>query len=240
MTAPIHHFTDSKGRQWSVAVTVGALKRCVDLAGVDLAETVESDLFDRLALDPILLCNTLAAICRPEMQRLGVYGRGFRRRLGRRRDRPGRRGARSTRLSIFSGSATAGSWRRLRRKRRKWRKWPWRPSTALSTPARSSGRCASTWRRNLGRHLAMCRHRRRRPVAVHAPRTRRDGVRSGRGPMGPHRVDHRRRRDRRQRPRRVTLVRFTPTMSGLTARRAREATRRLPPKTCLRGWFSAC
>ena len=77
MTAPIHHFTDSKGRQWSVAVTVGALKRCVDLAGVDLAATVESDLFDRLALDPILLCNTLAAICRPEMQRLGVSDEDF-------------------------------------------------------------------------------------------------------------------------------------------------------------------
>ena len=69
MPAPTHQFTDSKGRAWSVAVNVGALKRCVDLAGIDLAETVEGDLFDRLALDPILLCNTLAAICRPEMQR---------------------------------------------------------------------------------------------------------------------------------------------------------------------------
>ena len=77
MTVPTHQFTDSKGRVWSVTVNVGALKRCVDLAGIDLADTVEGDLFDRLALDPILLCNTLAAICRPEMQRLGVSDEDF-------------------------------------------------------------------------------------------------------------------------------------------------------------------
>lgn len=77
MTVPNHHFTDSKGRVWSVAVNVGALKRCIDLAGIDLADTVESDLFDRLALDPILLCNTLAAICRPEMQRLTITDEDF-------------------------------------------------------------------------------------------------------------------------------------------------------------------
>ena len=44
---------------------------------MDLAETVEGDLFDRLALDPILLCNTLAAICRPEMQQHGVTDEDF-------------------------------------------------------------------------------------------------------------------------------------------------------------------
>ena len=77
MSVPTHQFTDSKGRVWSVAVNVGALKRCLDLAGIDLADTVEGDLFDRLALDPILLCNTLAAICRPEMQRLTITDEDF-------------------------------------------------------------------------------------------------------------------------------------------------------------------
>lgn len=77
MAVPVHQFTDSKGRSWSVDVTVGALKRCLDLAGIDLADTVEGDLFDRLALDPILLCNTLAAVCRPQMAENGVTDEDF-------------------------------------------------------------------------------------------------------------------------------------------------------------------
>ena len=77
MTVPTHQFTDSKSRVWSVAVNVGALKRCIDLAGIDLADTVEGDLFDRLALDPILLCNALAAVCRPEMERQNVTDEDF-------------------------------------------------------------------------------------------------------------------------------------------------------------------
>ncbi|MCX7424082.1 MAG: hypothetical protein NTW96_00340 [Planctomycetia bacterium] len=77
MPAPQHQFTDSKGRTWSVTVNVGALKRCIDLAGIDLADTVEGDLFDRLALDPILLCNTLAAVCRPDMERQKVTDEDF-------------------------------------------------------------------------------------------------------------------------------------------------------------------
>ena len=77
MTQPTHQFTDSRGRAWPVVVNVGALKRCRELAGVDLAETVEGDLFDRLALDPVLLCDVLAAVCRPEMQSRGVTDEDF-------------------------------------------------------------------------------------------------------------------------------------------------------------------
>jgi len=60
-------FRDSNGQTWDLTLNVGALKRCQELAGIDLAAKVEGGLFDELADDPIMLCNVLAAIVRPQM-----------------------------------------------------------------------------------------------------------------------------------------------------------------------------
>ena len=76
-TTASRQFTDSQGNAWDLTINVAALKRCKTLAGIDLAAKIEGDLFDTLADDPILLCNTLAAIVRPQMELQGIDDEGF-------------------------------------------------------------------------------------------------------------------------------------------------------------------
>ncbi len=75
-------FGDSEGREWDLTITVAALQRCKSLVGIDLAAKVESDLFDDLADDPILLCDTMAAILRPQMESQNVDDESFAAGLG--------------------------------------------------------------------------------------------------------------------------------------------------------------
>jgi len=75
-------FTDSQGRDWDLTLTVADLRRCKDLAGIDIAAKVEGGLFDELADDPILLCDTLAAIVRPQMDVRGLTDEQFAAALG--------------------------------------------------------------------------------------------------------------------------------------------------------------
>ena len=81
-TTAARRFTDSQDRAWDLTITVAALQRCKNLAGIDLAAKVEGDLFDVLADDPILLCNTLAAIVKPQMDSRGIDDEGFAAGLG--------------------------------------------------------------------------------------------------------------------------------------------------------------
>ncbi|MEA1951482.1 MAG: hypothetical protein U9N87_08860 [Planctomycetota bacterium] len=81
-TTADRRFTDSKGRDWDLTITVAALQRCKTLADIDLAAKVETDLFDDLADDPILLCNTLAAILRPQMAQRDIDDEAFAAGLG--------------------------------------------------------------------------------------------------------------------------------------------------------------
>lgn len=60
-------FTDATGQTWSVVVTVDTLRRVRQLAGVDLMEAISGTLLDRLATDPVLLVDVIAAVCRPQM-----------------------------------------------------------------------------------------------------------------------------------------------------------------------------
>lgn len=75
-------FKDSNGNVWNLTLTVAALKRCHDLAGIDVAAKVEGGLFDELADDPILLCNVMAAIVRPQMEERGLTDEDFAAGLG--------------------------------------------------------------------------------------------------------------------------------------------------------------
>ena len=59
-------FTDNAGRSWDVTIDVTAIKRVRDLVGVDLLEIVEGKLIDRLIRDPILLCDIVYAVCKPQ------------------------------------------------------------------------------------------------------------------------------------------------------------------------------
>jgi hypothetical protein len=74
-------FNDTQGRAWQVDVTVETIKRVKGLLGLDLLEIVGGDLAERLSTDPILLCDVLYAVCKPEAEQRNVsdeeFGRGL-------------------------------------------------------------------------------------------------------------------------------------------------------------------
>lgn len=74
-------FTDTHGRQWSVALNIAAVKRARDLAGVDLLAADLGDpsqnVITRLAGDPVLLCDVIYAVCKPEADANGVSDEDF-------------------------------------------------------------------------------------------------------------------------------------------------------------------
>ena len=76
-------FTDTTGHKWAVDVTVATVKRAKALLAVDLLSVAEqdSDLYRRLALDPVFMCDVLYAACKPEADALGVTDEQFGERL---------------------------------------------------------------------------------------------------------------------------------------------------------------
>jgi len=59
-------FNDNAGRTWTLAINVDAIKRVRDLVKVNLLEIADGKLVDRLVSDPILLCDVIYALCKPE------------------------------------------------------------------------------------------------------------------------------------------------------------------------------
>jgi len=54
------------GRTWTVEINVATLKRVRGLTGTDLMQVIEGTLVEKLIRDPILLCDIVYAICKPE------------------------------------------------------------------------------------------------------------------------------------------------------------------------------
>ncbi|GAB6184608.1 hypothetical protein [Thermopirellula anaerolimosa] len=57
-------FEDSAGRTWTVAVNVDAVKRVRDLLKEDLLDIEQT--LPRLLVDPILLCDVVYCVCKPQ------------------------------------------------------------------------------------------------------------------------------------------------------------------------------
>ncbi len=70
-------FKDNAGRTWTVSITVDAIKRVRGLLEVDLLEVVGGKLIDRLITDPVLLCDIVYAVCKPEADAQGVSDEDF-------------------------------------------------------------------------------------------------------------------------------------------------------------------
>jgi hypothetical protein len=68
-------FKDAKGREWKIGVTVSSVKRVKDLAKFDLLRV--RDHLVSLTTDPELLANVLCAICRPQLEALGISDEEF-------------------------------------------------------------------------------------------------------------------------------------------------------------------
>jgi hypothetical protein len=71
-------FKDSADRTWTVAVNVDAIKRVRGLLDVNLLEIVEGkELLERLVGDPVLLCDLVYALVKPEADAQGVTAEDF-------------------------------------------------------------------------------------------------------------------------------------------------------------------
>jgi len=75
-------FRDNEGRPWTIQVTTTTLKRVKSLLGFDLGKmAADGSLYKVLADDPILLCDLLYAICKPQADERKLsdedFGRGL-------------------------------------------------------------------------------------------------------------------------------------------------------------------
>jgi hypothetical protein len=59
-------FTDATGKTWTVTINTNAIKRAKDTAGVYIVDVVNGDLYERLLLDPVLVCDVAYGVCKPE------------------------------------------------------------------------------------------------------------------------------------------------------------------------------
>ena len=63
-------FNDAKGRQWTLVVTVGSIKRVREACGIDLADVETAA--TRLSEDPVLLVDVLWVLCKYQAEHLEV------------------------------------------------------------------------------------------------------------------------------------------------------------------------
>ncbi len=70
-------FNDNAGRTWTLAVNVDAVRRVRSIVNVDLLEAVEGKLIEKLVGDPILLCDVIYVICKPEADQRSITDEDF-------------------------------------------------------------------------------------------------------------------------------------------------------------------
>lgn len=63
-------FVDTAGRTWTIAVNVDVVKRVRDLLKEDLLDI--GNVLPRLMFDPILLCDVIYVICKPQADQLNI------------------------------------------------------------------------------------------------------------------------------------------------------------------------
>jgi len=70
-------FKDKGDRTWTIAVNVDSIKRVKSLLGLDLLTILDGKLADRFFADPILLVDTIYAICKPDADAQGITDSDF-------------------------------------------------------------------------------------------------------------------------------------------------------------------
>ncbi len=70
-------FVDTAGRTWTLAINVDAIKRVKGLTQVNLLEALEGTLIEKLSADPLLLCDVLFALVKPEADSKGISDSDF-------------------------------------------------------------------------------------------------------------------------------------------------------------------
>ncbi|MDL5053360.1 hypothetical protein QQ056_07355 [Oscillatoria laete-virens NRMC-F 0139] len=75
-------FKDTASRSWSLQINVDAIKRVRGLLQVDLLDIADGKLIEQLASDPILLCDVIFAVIKPDADATGVTDMDFGRAMG--------------------------------------------------------------------------------------------------------------------------------------------------------------
>lgn len=73
-------FQDNQDRQWEVELNVDALKRVRGALEVDLLTVMdggEDSLLERLVADPVLLCDVIFVLCRPQAEKKKISDEDF-------------------------------------------------------------------------------------------------------------------------------------------------------------------
>ncbi len=70
-------FTDNAGRTWTIAINVDCIRRLRATLNIDLLEAVEGKLIERLVGDPILLCDCIYVICKPDADQRNISDEDF-------------------------------------------------------------------------------------------------------------------------------------------------------------------
>ncbi len=70
-------FSDNVGRTWTISVNVEAIRRVRDLASVNLLEVIEGKLIEQLISDPLLLCDVVYCLCKPEADAKSISDADF-------------------------------------------------------------------------------------------------------------------------------------------------------------------
>jgi hypothetical protein len=70
-------FTDNSGKVWTMSVTVDAIKRVRATLAVDLLDAISGELIKKIATDPILLCDIIYVVCKPEADAAGITDEQF-------------------------------------------------------------------------------------------------------------------------------------------------------------------
>ena len=73
----MHTFNDNTGRVWNLSINVDSIRRVRSTLDIDLLQAVEGKLIERLAGDPILLCDVIYVLCSDEADQRSVSDEDF-------------------------------------------------------------------------------------------------------------------------------------------------------------------
>lgn len=70
-------FKDNKGRSWNVEINISAVKRLKSMLNVNIMDAVEGELLEKLAIDPVLLCDVIYVVCKLDADRQNISDEQF-------------------------------------------------------------------------------------------------------------------------------------------------------------------
>lgn len=70
-------FKDNAGRTWTVSVDVSAIRRVRTALGVNLTSADFAEVLQKILADPVLLCDVLYVVAKPEADRAGITDEEF-------------------------------------------------------------------------------------------------------------------------------------------------------------------